>query len=159
MLGIAAVTLCGAQIARVDDEAGAGASTDADDDDDNNETADETREADLVLPVDVDPRSFGAHRARCSILEMFLNVCVASLIVSGCHSLARVQDEIIGDPLEGAALSVSAYVWRACVHDHCVHRRAAGRYTRRAAAAAAVCWLSTQSRVAPRAYCRCVCGG
>ena len=58
---------------------------DDDDDDDDNEQLDK-KESDLVLPVDLDPHS------------------PASIVISGCHSLVFVNDELVGDPLEATAL-------------------------------------------------------
>ena len=68
-------------------EEGTADAGDDDDDEDDDDAGMQKKEEDLVLPVDLDPTS------------------PASTVVSGCHSLAKVNDELIGDPLEATALS------------------------------------------------------
>ena len=62
-----------------------------DDDDDNDTDAAPQAESDLVAPVDIAPDSF------------------ASIVVSGCHALAKVGEDLIGDPLEASALAACGW--------------------------------------------------
>jgi cation-transporting ATPase 13A1 len=60
---------------------------DDDDDDDDKDGASGGEEVGLVQPVDINP------------------MAAPSIVIAGCHSLAMVDDELIGDPLEAASLT------------------------------------------------------
>jgi cation-transporting ATPase 13A1 len=90
LLGLAGAPSASLKPADVASKSGGGGDGD-DDDDDDGAAASAASEADLVQPVDINPLS------------------PASIVISGCHALAMIEDELIGDPLEAASLSACGW--------------------------------------------------
>jgi cation-transporting ATPase 13A1 len=91
LLGLAGAPSASLKPADVTSKSGGGGGGDDDDDDDESAAMSAASEADLVQPVDISPLS------------------PASIVISGCHALAMIEDELIGDPLEAASLSACGW--------------------------------------------------